>query len=321
MFKYLKKIALTITLTVVALFIWFTVSLFVNPQESFTVLLSFFNKDNIISAPKGELLKGEKIIGSFKAQYGNLGIVSLRFNTYVHINQDKVIFRIKQVGSNNWYYQNDYKVDQFQPNQLFTFGFPLIHASKGKSYVFEVESESGKHKNAVALDTTNPVFVAKYQYTKSEIARNAVTLVKYYFLKLSNAFQDVRFYYNSLLYTFPIISITLWYIYSLVKKGKQKQLPRTIPYVVAILMIVESFLSFNLDMGYKTGILLMWLLIIKIYRFNGGVSHKLGVVFFIFALFLQIVGLIKNAEEIAMWAFTLMLIGIVQIFFFSKKGE
>jgi len=71
-----------------------------------------------------ELLKGEKLIGEFKTKNDRLGIVSVLFNTHNKINDDYLQFSIKEKDGVDWYYSNKYKVDQFQNNQYFPFGFP-----------------------------------------------------------------------------------------------------------------------------------------------------------------------------------------------------
>ena len=46
--------------------------------------------------PKAGLAAGQKITGQIRAEYDNLGMVLIRFNTFHRQNQDFLIFRIKQ---------------------------------------------------------------------------------------------------------------------------------------------------------------------------------------------------------------------------------
>ena len=58
------------------------------------------------------------------AVLNELGVVWIRFNTFGRINSDILTFKIREKGQNNWYYENLYRVDQFQDGKLFPFGFP-----------------------------------------------------------------------------------------------------------------------------------------------------------------------------------------------------
>ncbi len=120
-------------------------------DTSFTVITQNFNRSNFNIYNTDELLKGHKIEASFQPNYNYLGIVAVRFNTFMRINNDSVIFKIKESNNRKWLYEGTYRVNQFQPHGLFTFGFPVIYDSKGKTYIIEIESVKGKKRDAVAL--------------------------------------------------------------------------------------------------------------------------------------------------------------------------
>ena len=105
-----------------------------------------------------ELFKGDKLSAKFKSDYNNLGIISVLFNTHGRINDDYLLFSIKEVGSDKWYYSNKYKVDQFQDYQYFPFGFPELSNSKGKTYQIEIESLNGTEGNSVQVVVKNKSF-------------------------------------------------------------------------------------------------------------------------------------------------------------------
>ncbi|MBI5045172.1 MAG: hypothetical protein HZC02_04550 [Candidatus Levybacteria bacterium] len=112
-----------------------------------------------------EIYKKEKVRFEIETEFSYLGIISVRFNTFRRISEDSLIFRIKEKGQKNWYYQNIYKTDQFQNNELFPFGFPPISNSRGKTYVFEIESKKGKPGDAVAVSRTTPNVSSTFQYS------------------------------------------------------------------------------------------------------------------------------------------------------------
>lgn len=132
---------------------------------------NFFNIQTAITRsqlqfPLSKIHAGNIVRGTFIAKYNNLGIISVRFTTHFRINEDSLIFRIKNQNSSTWFYQNTYKTDQFQPNQLFPFGFPPFKDSKGKAYVFELESVSGSEDDSVSINTDFPIAMALYSSDK-----------------------------------------------------------------------------------------------------------------------------------------------------------
>jgi hypothetical protein len=149
-------------------------------QEAFSVANKTMNKAAYSNVSSGELLKGQKLQGTFTANDNYLGQVSVRFYNFDRINPDSVIFRIKEQGQNNWYYQGTYKTDQFQPDMLFPFGFPVINNSKGKTYSFEVESLNGLPEHSIGISTVAPLGATLYQYPKKLLLSSPRTFVKFF---------------------------------------------------------------------------------------------------------------------------------------------
>ncbi len=109
------------------------------------------------------LTHGKVITKTFSASEDNLGIVLVRFNTFERINTDQVTFRIKETDSSAWQYQHTVNTNQFQDNTYFTFGFPPIPKSKGKSYTIELTSLHGTPHNAVAISSQTTQFATAYR--------------------------------------------------------------------------------------------------------------------------------------------------------------
>lgn len=129
------------------------------------------------------LVKGEKIIGKLRATENNLGIVLVRFAQLALKVSDTVMFRIKQEGQEKWYYENNYRANQFQSNEYFTFGFPPIPDSRDKEYIFEIESLTGTDKNGVGISLQKPQVALVYKYIKEDL-KNFNTLFPFIFKKL-----------------------------------------------------------------------------------------------------------------------------------------
>ncbi len=125
------------------------------------------------------ILPDQNIQGIFNSQYPNLGSISIRFNTQNQINTDWLTFSIKEQGSQNWYYQGKYKVDQFQPDQFFPFGFPVINDSQNKTYEFILTSQQGTDDNAVSISGYEPQLRTKYLINKTDLINNRTILLSW----------------------------------------------------------------------------------------------------------------------------------------------
>jgi len=162
-----------------------------------------------------------------------LGIVAVRFNTYFRINSDSVKFRIKEQGSSKWYYENVYKVDQFQPNDYFTFGLPIISNSKGKTYDFEIESVKGVKYDAVAISKIQPIFITKYQYPKTLLLSNPKIFLVFIFQKALYFLTSPQLILSTLIFALPLFVYLFWVLL----------LYRYLPfqYLLAFLFIIAFF--------------------------------------------------------------------------------
>jgi hypothetical protein len=167
--KIIKKIFIALTL----IFSWaFFTLIYAYSSSNITVITSKLNSDVLISKTFNQFLKGEKITGKFVVSQNYLGQLSLRFYNYDRKINDEVVFRIKNVDSNDWLYEHTYETNQFLPNELFPFGFPTVPDSKGKTYYFEIESVKGSPDDSVTLSRQEPLVTVGFQYPKSLIIKD-----------------------------------------------------------------------------------------------------------------------------------------------------
>lgn len=174
--------------------------------------------DNVLKEKTfNEFLKGDKITGEFIADQNYLGQVLIRFYNYERINTDEVDFRIKGKGESNWYYEHVYKTDQFLPNNLFTFGFPIISDSKNKIYSFEIESINGTPEESITLSRDKPLAALSFQYPKGILLKNPSIALEFFKnkIKYTNVTSDLIF--STLIYLNFIILILLLEYLMLVK--------------------------------------------------------------------------------------------------------
>lgn len=183
-------------------------------RSNVTVIDSALQDNAITHKVFDEFTKGKRITGEFTPSQDYLGQFLIRFYTYNRINTDEVTFRIKEKGSSSWYYEHTYKTDQFLPDNLFTFGFPIIADSKGKDYVFEIESVNGTPDEAVTLSRIVPLAALSFQYPKALIIKNPSVALE--FIKSKIIYQEINsdVIFSFLIYlNFIILVMFLEYIF------------------------------------------------------------------------------------------------------------
>lgn len=159
-------------------------------KSNVTVINYSLSDSSIVNKVSGEFIKGKRITGQFNPKENYLGQVLIRFYTYNRINTDSLTFRIRQKGSGNWYYEHTYKTDQFLPDNLFTFGFPVISDSKGKTYEFEIESVDGTPEESVTLSKVDPLAALSFQYPKSLLIKNPSLALTFLMSKIK--YQEIN---------------------------------------------------------------------------------------------------------------------------------
>lgn len=133
-----------------------------------------------------DLLANNKIESSFTAQADNLGVIAVPFNTHNRSINDRIAFRLKEKGKKDWYVQNEYNSNQIQTNIPFPFGFPIIKDSKGKIFILEIESLSGKPGSSISLSKLNFYFISEYKFSTNDLIRNPGTLFQFLYYKIIN---------------------------------------------------------------------------------------------------------------------------------------
>lgn len=308
---------------------WVGFSLLFTSKYSLTVVASPHERNNFSFFKTTELLEKQKVAASFQAKEDNLGIVSVRFYNFQRISNDSVIFRIKEEDQKDWFYENTYRVNQFQPDELFTFGFPIIPDSKGKTYYFEIESTKGRSGDAIGLSSVYPPFVTQYQYPKEKLLANKAELVEFIFKKLYYSFTDRNFFIASLVYLMPFIFYIIWcYLAKAVIGISINPLPQLQIKSREIIsssvkngyVLVQIYLSLLLllillmdEANYFVSIMVivLWIWLIRLYRFDSSVSYLLSFGLILICPVLLLLGQDKIAERAAMWVYFFLLIGTI----------
>ncbi len=309
---------------------WVSLSILFNSYASISVL-TYPEDIRVDSIPKHdkEIHKGESVTGSFIAKDDRLGIVSIRFNTFIRINDDILIFKIKEKGATNWYYENVYRVDQFQPDDFFTFGFPIIKDSKGKEYEYSLTSTLGESKNAVAISPIEPVVVTKYQFTKKELLADKNLFIPHFWKKFLNSFSSVDFFVSSLVYLFPFVLYVLWHYplrpFLIFFSGRFPRFKYIIKFhlvVALILGIIVVNIIFVRELSSQIGTLILvisWVIIARKYSFKSTTTFLFAIVFLILIPIFSLFGQDEIAERSATWLYYFIIIGILQQYIINKS--
>ncbi|MEK7517659.1 MAG: hypothetical protein AAB583_03860, partial [Patescibacteria group bacterium] len=195
----------------------------VNMQKTFSQERSTDQFDN-------HLLKGEKVKARIKASENNFGILLFRFAKLSSKVSDSVVFRIKKEGEEKWYYEKNYKANQFQPDQYFTFGFPPFKNSKNNTYVFEIESLSGTYKNGIGVSLNGHKVALVYRYSLNDL-KNYDTLFSFIFKKFFYAVRNVNvLQYWEILSTFVLSLLLALFV------EKKKVIPNVVRFLQLLFM-------------------------------------------------------------------------------------
>lgn len=306
-------------------------------ENVFTVVTSEYSRRYLTSFKTGELFQGEKIMGKFVASEDFLGIVGFRFWTFYRLNDDYMIYRIKEQGQDKWYYENSfYKADQFQPDGYFTFGFPPISDSKGKTYVFEIESLQGRPGIAVGVSKIDPVFISKYKYPKEKVLSSSKEFVLFIFLKLLNLFKKVAFTASSFIYLLPTLIYSVNFFPSY-KKFMQKIKNRMFKIAIfgytflfllhsetlsIVLIIVGTLLdTFFVKKGDMTVILLLflWFTAARLFRLKENFFLFGSFCFYALSAIFYYLDKTQISERAGAWALLSLFLVVGLILFPVKK--
>lgn len=313
--KILGRLFVLFLIPIVLLLFWIVAPVVLNSNNPLLVIVSSYNKYTFKPFNGDEIHAGEKIVGILKSKENNLGILAVRFNTFDRINSDVVIFRIKELNENNWYYTGKYKVDQFQPNDFFTFGFPKIPDSENKTYAFEIESTKGEKGDAVALSYFEPTVMAKYAYSKGELFQNKKDLLLFTLKKISYSYQSFSFFISSLPFLLPLFFYA--FLLSVSYRFIKKRYPFFHQVFTLILLLSLIFLPAISSMSFFL-LVSFWVLLIVVNKLESTVSFMYALVLLLVTPLLIFADQKFVAENFARWTYYFFAIGTLQLIYELK---
>jgi len=183
-------------------------AVFLYNETYITSLISYHGADSYISYTDNPLTHGVIIRGNITAGYNNLGIISFHINTFNRLNNNTLVFRLKEQGNIDWFVVNSYVTDRFVSGESYPFGFPPITDSKGKTYEFELYSENGRPDNSIGILPGYGGPASHYVFTRSELISDNQLGIQFIFEKIRNLFSDIHF-----LIFLTIFIIPGWYLF------------------------------------------------------------------------------------------------------------
>lgn len=264
---------------------------------------------DMITPMEKPLMKEKIITGEFVAQSNNLGTLAIRFGTYKRAGSDVIMFKIKEKGEKDWYYQANYKVDQFQDNELFTFGFPVIANSKGKVYDFQIESTLGEKNDAIYVTTREPIFVTKYKYSLKYAVTNIADTVNFLERKTLKPNRTLQSSLQELLYVTPFIFYVFFALFN--RKLGAKIYYGCLSLFVIYLVFSPEFNSLTLQDFRTIGV--FWIMGIIIYHFKSEVSFLLGGILLCLSFTSLLLGNTYLSEKIAIFVYWSLVVGMIEL--------
>ena len=260
-----------------------------------------------------------------------MGIVSIRFKSLKRVaykDEDALVFRLKEKGANNWYYENVYRSGFIYELPFLPIGFPVIKDSKGKSYYFELESLKGNSHNAMQLNDRSPVFASKYQFSKEELLADKSLFLHFIERKTLNSLSTIDVVFSSFVYLMPFIIyiITIVPVLSRVANPIAQRLfgdtkakrivlhfinNYGVIFIISVVLVDVFFLQIINDLLY---IFLggMWYSVAKVGRINTKPTFIFASLLLLLSPFYLTVNMPNISERAASWAFIFYFIALLQ---------
>jgi len=342
--KFLRNTIVSVLL--LGLWLFLTVWYVITFDTSFSIWSYNHPNSDIANVNYNLIFKSETFKGEFKAQDNNLGIVSVRFQTFIrppYAYEDQYLFRIKEKGSSKWYYENTYRNGLVYDVPFFPFGFPQIVNSKGKIYQFQITALNTNSVNQLSISTRYPILQSKYKYSGHDLLRSKNELAKFLIVKFSNAFKTPDVIFSSFIYFLPFLFYLIWISFlerllgpltgrlrGYIERLKNNRLGYLIKILEKIFVYnLDLFLIFvvfvdilaiqlNNDVKYLV-ITALWIATLRVYKKESKKSFIVGLALIALCPLFLVLKSEPTAEQSGAWAFMFLVAGTIQILWEEKS--
>lgn len=321
-----NKIIKWIIIPLILLFLWLSFSLVYSSYKSFTVLQYPQNQDASNNFFDKKLLKGQKLTGEFVAKDNSLGIVTVRFGYIPRVdfkNEDIILFRIKEKNNKEWSYVNKYRLGSFTSNQFYPFGFKEIEKSKGKAYEFEIISKKGSIGNSLSTKHTNPIYLTKYKYSRSEVFKNISSVIGFMKEKVITFVSNSDSLLSSIVFMLPFIFYITWisFLQKKMVKNQEKITGKNLFIALLFTLIVFETIFYEfLITGLMLGFLGLWVFLNYVNRLKSNVTFILAFTLLIISVFSIYFNLDISIDKATTYAYLLIIIGFIQSIYDHKHN-
>lgn len=256
------------------------------------------------------LLEGDVLSADFKAEYINLGKISVRFFNFHRDSNDELEFRLRTSDSDEWLYKANYNTNQFLPDEYFSFGFPVDSLSQGKSYRIEIESLRGATESGIALSKITPQAVAVSEFSKKFLLSRSDNLLYFLKNKFIDIVSDMRLLLALLVFQIPFFLYLVLYF-------SKKLL--VFPFV-AFAFLIGYFLSNDVsELSFQfIAIPAMWSIMLIWYR----IEPRLGIGLSFLLILFGIINLLFNdsisTERFLEWGYVFSLSSFFTIVYYEN---
>jgi hypothetical protein len=333
-----------IPIALLALWLGLTCLYIITFDTSLSVLSYIHGRESFSKLTYNKLLKGDEIAGQFKAVENNLGIVSVKFQTFIrppYLSEDTLVFRIKEKGKSSWFSVNKYRDGLMYDAEPFPFGFPKIADSKGKTYQFEIQSLNGDINNSIALSDRGQNLFSKYQVSKTLLLHNKKEFGIFIVKKFISAMltTDVRF--SSFIYLLPFLFYLLWIspfgrvvVDPLTKKisklaakiANDKFLKPSMPifeltkdivvhnlhWIIILVVLIDIFIIQLTNDTIYLIIIGLWIAVLKAYKMQSKTTFALALALLVIPPVFLFFKDGATAEKGAIWAYIFLIAGTIQ---------
>lgn len=282
-------------------------------DKSFTALTHRYSKD-IFSADTLVSNNGiKKISTHFTSTDNYLGIVSIHFSQENIMTEGRVIFRIKEIGSAHWYYQNSYNALEINQLSQYPFGFPIINNSKNKDYQIEIELQNS-NKASLRISKTYPAIITTFKYPKGPLLSSREALFAFIFKRFFNIIQNNYFLFASTIYLLPLVFYILKKTISkYVSGGKEADLiaRKIFSITICIISLIDIFFVAQFfELAYVL-IFVLWTIIQNDKYDSSQLSYKMGISLIILCMILQPSSDLFVIQKCAAWALMYFTSGLI----------